>query len=395
MYTILNSTGISHMSAQRILHLGLMACFALGLATCGKTPETTASKQEKPVEAVAVTTSKVTKAQISVPIQATGSLTPSRQTDIGPSVDGIIEQVMVHVGSRVNKGDALFRTRDVDIRLQVRELENQVSLAKAQLSNARNELNRQNSLKSGGWVSQSRMDTTKTNTDVATAQLGVWEARLAQARQMLSDTVVRAPYTGVISRKDVYEGRFMATRFGGMPGGASGVVQIMGIDPLAVIVVTPSVHFTQLKVGMPAKIRVDGISNPFDAKVAVVNYGIDYKSRGVEVRLALPNPDYKILPGLYTKVELHPEPRPALVVDRRTILGPEGSRYAFTNEGGKARKITLSVREIDGERVEVLSNVPEGTVFLGGPRIHELTDGAPIRVETPNLADKHPTQAQL
>jgi RND family efflux transporter MFP subunit len=239
------------------------------------------------------------------------------------------------------------------------------------------------------------MDTTKTNTDVAAAQLGVWEARLAQARQMLSDTVVRAPYKGVISRKDVYEGRFMATRFGGMPGGASGVVQIMGIDPLAVIVATPSVNFTQLKIGMPAKVYVDGIAKPFDAKIAVINYGIDYKSRGVEVRLALPNPDYKILPGLFTKVELQPEPKPALVVDRRTILGPEGSRYAFTHVGGKAKKLTLSVREVDGERVEVLSNVPEGTELLGGPRIHELTDGAPVRVETPNLADKHPKQAQL
>jgi RND family efflux transporter MFP subunit len=383
------------MSGPRILSLLLVSALSLGLAACGK--KEAARDAAKPVaaEAIMVTTSKVTKTQISVPILATGSLTPSRQTDIGPSVDGIIDEVMVHVGSRVNKGDALFRTRDIDLRLQLKEVESQVALARAQLTNARNELSRQNSLKSGGWVSQTRMDTTKTNADVATAQLGVWEARLSQLRQQLSDTVVRAPYKGVISRKDVYEGRFMATRFGGMPGGASGVVQIMGIDPLAVIVNAPSSYFGQLKVGMTARIRIDGVDEPFEAKVAVINYGVDYKSRGVEVRLALPNPDYKILPGLYAKVELMPEPRPALVVDRRTILGTEGARYAYILDNGKAKKVKLSARELDGERVEILSNIPEGTELLGGPNIQQLSDGVPVKFEKPSVADKSPTQAQL
>lgn len=383
------------MRATRILSLLIVPALLVGLASCSRKED--AANKASPVKlaSVSVTTSKVTKTEISLPILATGSLTPTRQTDIGPSVDGIIEQVWVNVGSRVKKGEPLFRTRDVDIRLQVRELESQVALARAQLANARNELNRQNTLKTGGWVSQSRMDTTKTGADVATAQLGVWEARLAQARQMLNDTIVRAPYDGVISRKDVYEGRFMATRFGGMPGGASGVVQIMGIDPLAVIVNTPSVNFSQLKLGMPARIRVDGVDKAFEGKVAVINYGVDYRSRGVEVRIALPNPGYKILPGLYARVELQPEPRPAVVVDRRVVLGSAAARYAFVNDKGKARKVRLSVRELDGERVEILNNVPPGTEFLGGPNIQQLADGVPVEVEKSSIADTKPTQAQL
>ena len=383
------------MRPSRILSLLALATLTLGLATCGKKQDAAQTANPTKAEALQVTVSKVTKANISLPILATGSLTPSRQTDIGPSVDGIIEQVWVNVGSRVKKGDPLFRTRDVDVRLQVKELESQVALARAQLANARNELNRQNTLKSGGWVSQSRMDTTKTGADVAAAQLGVWEARLAQARQLLTDTTVRAPYDGVISRKDVYEGRFMATRFGGMPGGAAGVVQIMGIDPLAVIVNTPSVNFGQLKLGMPARISIDGVDKTFEGKVAVINYGVDYKSRGVEVRIALPNPDYKILPGLYVKVELQPEPRPALVVDRRVVLGTAAARYAFVNDKGKARKVKLSVREVDGERMEILNNIPEGTEFLGGPNIQQLADGVAIDTGKSSVADTKPAQAQL
>lgn len=383
------------MRASRILSLLVISGLSMGLATCGRKEAAATTGQPPKIEAIAVTVSKVTRTEVSLPILATGSLTPSRQTDIGPSVDGIIEQVWVNVGSRVKKGDPLFRTRDVDIRLQVRELESQVALARAQLANARNELDRQNTLKTGGWVSQSRMDTTKTGADVATAQLGVWEARLAQARQLLTDTTVRAPYDGVISRKDVYEGRFMATRFGGMPGGAAGVVQIMGIDPLAVIVNTPSVNFSQLKPGMPARIQVDGIEKPFEGKVAVINYGVDYRSRGVEVRIALPNPGYRILPGLFVKVELQPEPRPALVVDRRVVLGSAAARHAFVNDKGKARKVKLSVREIDGERMEILNNIPEGTEFLGGPNIQQLANGVAVDIQKSPVADTKPSQAQL
>lgn len=381
---------------QRSIVAALLIASSATLAACGERAE---SKAVAKVEAVAVATTKVAKTEITVPIIATGSLTPTRQTDIGPSVDGIIQEVSAYVGQRVKKGDVLFKTRDVDYRLLVQEVEKQVALARAQMANANSELKRQNALKGGGWVSQSRMDTTKTNTEVANAQLGIWEAKLAQARQQLKDTVVRAPYDGVISRKDVYEGRFMATRMGGMmgaggTGGGGGVVQIMAIDPLAAIAVAPSTYFAQLKVGMKAKIIVDGWDKPIDAKVAVINYGVDYKSRGVEVRIEVPNPGYKILPGLYCRIELAPQARPALVAERKAIQGPEGSRYAFIAQGGRAKKIAVSTRELDGERVEILSNVPEGTELLVSTGGAQLGDGVEVKVEAPT-APKANTQAKL
>lgn len=381
---------------QRSIAAAILIASAGALAACGERAESKAAVEK--VEAIAVATTKVAKTEIAVPIIATGSLTPTRQTDIGPSVDGIVEEVKAYVGQSVKKGDVLFRTRDVDYRLLVQEIEKQVALARAQMANASAELRRQNALKGGGWVSQSRMDTTKTNTEVARAQLGIWEAKLAQARQQLKDTIVRAPYDGVISRKDVYEGRFMATRMGGMMGGAGGgggVVQIMAIDPLAAIVVAPSTYFAQLKVGMKAKVFVDGLDKPIDAKVDVINYGVDYKSRGVEVRIEVPNPGYKILPGLYCRVELAPQARPALVAERKAIQGPEGSRYAFIAQGGKAKKISVSTRELDGERVEILSNVPEGTELLVSTGGAQLGDGVAVKIETPAADAKTNTQAKL
>lgn len=358
----------------------VLAALAASAAGCGKAVE--ATKAEPAVEAIAVSTAKVERADVSTPIVATGNITPIRLTDIGPTVDGIIEEVMVGVGDVVKKGDPLFRTRDIDIKLQIRELESQVALARAQNDNANNDMRRQNALKSGGWVSQSRMDTTRTNAAVARAQVGVWEARLAAAHQQLKDTVIHAPYDGVITRKDVYEGRFMATRGGGaMMGGPSGVVQIMDIAIVAAIVNLPESYLSQIELGLPAKIHVDGIAAPFDSKISVVNHRVDERTRSIEVRLGIANKDLKIKPGLFCRVDILPPARKVLVVARKAVLGSEGARYAFVAKNGRAKKIALSTRDLDGQRVEITSNIPEGTLLLTGPQLAQLVDGMAVKVE--------------
>jgi len=365
---------MSRRFAPLTVALGLL----LAVGACGQSPSKPA-ETKKIEEALSVTPSKVERASVAAPITGSGNVTPLRQTDIGPSVDGIIEAVMVKVGDTVKKGQPLFHTRDVDIRLQVREMDRQVALARAQNANAQADLRRQDALKAGGWVSQSRMDTMRTNAAVTSAQAGVWEARLAQARQNLSDTIVRAPYDGVITRKDVFEGRFMATRF----GGGAGVVQIMDIDTVAAIVNVPEVYVSQIKLDMPARVHVDGFDKPFDATVAVINHRVDNQTRSVEVRIAIANKDHKILPGLFCTVDLTPAPRSVLAADRKAVLGGDGAHYAFVAENGRAKKISLSTRDLDRERLEILSNVPEGTELLGGPNLARLSDGIAVKVETP------------
>ncbi|MCE9521628.1 MAG: efflux RND transporter periplasmic adaptor subunit [Alphaproteobacteria bacterium] len=360
----------------------IFLALSVAVSSCGKAVE--AKKAEAVAEAILVSNAEVTFADVTTPIVGTGNITPVKLTDIGPSVDGIIDEVMVKVGDVVKKGDALFRTRDVDTKLQIRELEQQVALARAQYANANSDMKRQSSLKSGGWVSQSRMDTTRTNAAVALAQAGVWEARLAAARQQLKDTVVRAPYDGVITRKDVYEGRFMATRFGGggMMGGAAGVVQIMDIAIVAAIVNVPESYLAQMELGLPAKIHVDGLDKTYDAKIAVINHRVDDRTRSVEVRFGIDNKDLKIKPGLFCRADILPPARKVLVVARKAVLGSEGAHYAYIAQNGRAKKIALSARDLDGERVEITSNVPAGTMFLTGPNLAQLADGMAVKLES-------------
>jgi RND family efflux transporter MFP subunit len=373
---------------MRSIARAIIGVLAAALAGCGdgggsnKPATEVPTQRAQPLAAVApppapaLALTSVTRTVIAEPVTGTGSIFAVRTTDIGPSVDGVIETVMVRVGDVVKKGQPLFKTRDADARLTVQELERQLALARAQLRQAQSDLGRQDKLRGGGWVSASRMDAIRTSAEVAAAQAGVWEARLAQARQHLSDTLVRAPYDGVITRRDVDEGRFMATRIPGGQGGGGGVVQIMQIDTVAAIVQTPERYLGLLKTGMPVTVRIDSVGGDFKTQVRVINHRLDLATRTVEVRMALPNPDFRIRPGLFCRAEFATEGRSVLTVDARAVFGPEGARYAFLARDGRARRVRLSVRPLADGRLEILSNVPEGTKFLMGPGAESLTDGS-------------------
>lgn len=366
---------------MRRLPLAVLSAFALVLAACGESGGG-AEAPAAQADAIAVVQATVKRAEIAEPIVGTGNIAPSMVTDIGPSVDGIIEEVLVKVGDRVAQGQPLFRTRDVDYRLNLQQLEGKVALARAENTAAQRALQRTATLNKQGNASQGRLDDIRGRADAAAAQLTIAEAQLAAAKQALADTVVAAPYDGVITRRDVDPGKFMATRMGGMMGGGSGggggVVQLMKIDVVAAIVQAPEPNLPRLSVGLPARVTVDGLDRTVDATVDVVNHRVDDRTRGVEVRLAIQNADYAIKPGLFARAEILPPPRSALTLERSAVLGAPGARFVFREREGKAQRADIETRDLDAERVEVTAGLAEGDVVLSGPNLRQLFDGAPV-----------------
>ncbi|MBI1239111.1 MAG: efflux RND transporter periplasmic adaptor subunit [Alphaproteobacteria bacterium] len=354
----------------------LVVLFAGLLTACGPS-ETQETKNVAPP--IPVSTTTVARETRIEPIIGTGTIAALRTTDVGPSVDGIIEEVFVRVGARVTKGQPLFRTRDTELKLKVEELAARVALAEAEARNAARELERFAKLGRTGAASQGRVDDAKALAQVTQAQLKVAEAQLAQAKQLLEDAIVVAPYDAVVTRRDVDEGRFMATRMGGgMSGASSGVVQIMQIDVVGAIVQVPETELGRLALGQKARLTVAGLDDIVPAKVDVINDRVDPTTRGVEVRLAVANPDYAIKPGTFVRAEIDPEGRSVLVLARSAVLGTGASRYVFQAEDNAAKRVPVQVRELDAATIEIVSGLSEGAVVLTGPGIQRLYDGAPI-----------------
>ncbi|MBX3507893.1 MAG: efflux RND transporter periplasmic adaptor subunit [Parvibaculum sp.] len=363
----------------------VLALAALALAACGEDAQKQAADTEH--DAVAVFAEAVTAEELAEPVTGTGTIAAHKKTPLGPRVDGIIEEIFVRVGDRVTEGQPLFRTRDAEWKLKVAELENQVKLAEADVLNAQKAFNRSSELHQKGFVSSGNLDDARRGRDAANARLGMAKAQLASAQQMLDDCVVTAPFDGVITARDVDEGKFMATRMGGM-GGPGGVLEIMKIDIVAAIVNVPEIYLSKFEVGTKATIYIDSIDRSYDSYVAVINDRVDPVTRSVEIRLPIRNEDYEVKPGLFARVEVHPRPRQVLVLPRAALLGTEAARYVFVSENGKARRVDVAVRQIDATRVEVLDGLKEGEMALTGPNLPLLVEGMPVRIEMrPGAAD--------
>ena len=154
---------------------------ALGmLASCGDGDRK--AEAEKPAaDTISVFETTATTRELVEPVVGTGTIAAAKTTTLGPRVTGIIDKINVYVGARVKEGDALFHTRDTEIKLRVAELENQVKLARAEVRNASRAFDRSNELHSSGFVSNGGLDNAQAAKDTANARLGIAQAQLASA----------------------------------------------------------------------------------------------------------------------------------------------------------------------------------------------------------------------
>ena len=352
---------------------------------------------EKPVDAISMFETVAATRDLVEPVIGTGTIAAVKTTELGPRVTGIIDKVYVAVGARVKAGDPLFHTRDVDIKNRVSELESQVKLAQADVRNTSRAFKRSNELHDKGFVSNGGLDNAQAARDSANARLGIATAQLASAKQMLEDCTVVAPFDGVITRRDADEGKYMSTMGGmgmgggggggqsgqgGGGGGGGGVMQIMKIDIVAAIVQVPEVDLSKIHVGSKGKIIIGSMGKSYDSEVYILNDLIDVKTRGVELRMPILNPDYEIKPGLFARAEIYPEPRKVLSLERGAVQGTESLRYIYVNDSGKAKRTVVTTRQIDATTVEVMSGLKVGDRALIGPNLPLIVDGTPLKIES-------------
>lgn len=375
------------MSAIRVSISGLVFPFTLLVATtlivsgCGESEQVTSSPassaQGSLAPAITISTTNVSQRTLAKTVTTTGAVFAQKTTDIGPLVDGTIESVFVQVGDRVEKGDPLFRTRPDNYQISFKEHESGLALAESELENARRELERSQTLRSEGVISQNRLDNAQTQFEVARAKFGMARASFDRAKQDLEDTLVRAPFRGTITRRDIDEGTYMSSRSMG-PSSGSSVVQIQAIDTVSIVVLVPELDVANVKLNARAQIFIDGIDQTINAKVDAINDRIDTESRSFEVRFYVKNPNYVIKPGLFARAEIQTPVREIAVIDRSAVLGLQNDRHVFVNDNGTAKRVTVTTRDLTLDILELVSGLDVGDEVLVGPNLGRLYDGAPI-----------------
>jgi RND family efflux transporter MFP subunit len=338
-------------------------------------------------------------------LDATGYVTARRIATVSAQVTGKVETVLIEEGMQVAEGDVLATIDDTEWRAQVALAEAQLESARsqlaeiqAQLANARRDLERQRDLAARGLTSQAAVDAAGTEVDALAARLdsaasGVAVARrsLDLSRVRLDNTIIRAPFAGIVTVKAAQPGEMISPVSAGGGFTRTGIGTIVDMDSLEIQVDVNESFIQRVHPGQ----RVEATLNAYPdwripAEVIAIIPTADRSRATVRVRIAILERDGRIVPDMGARVAFLAEGEApgnddataaaTLRVPAAAVVEDAGQSFAFVLDGERVARRPVRVGAARGEFRQVLEGLRSGERVVVQPPAG-LADGDPVRTE--------------
>jgi len=325
---------------------------------------------------VRVTTPQVAKDAQTLTLP--GTLQGFVQSPIAARASGYLKRWTHDIGSRVQKGELLAEIETPEIDQQLSQGIAARGQAAATLALAKSSAARWEALRQKDVVSQQELDERRSAVTAASANLEAADANVQRLRQTEAFKRVVAPFSGVITRRNVDVGDLIDA---GSGNGGRALFTLAQTDPLRIYINVPQSYAQLIKAGQPVSVlQAELRGQRFKGQVARTAGAIDTATRQMQVEVSLPNADGALLPGAYVQVEL-PLPASAVltVPGNALIFRAEGTRVALVDGQGQVRLQAVSLGRYLGDSVEVLDGVKgNDTVVLNPP--DSLADGDTVAI---------------
>jgi RND family efflux transporter MFP subunit len=303
-----------------------------------------------------------------------GQLSAENQVTVRSEVSGAVLQTLVDVGAAVREGQELARLDDSGIRDSYISARSGVTTAENSAQIAEREVQRAEALSKAGAIADRQRDQARNQLTAAQAMLADARARLANAEKQLNKTVIKAPFSGVISARSVNAGDYLS------PGTAT--FTIVNPSTMRLEASVSAEDLGAIRLGAPVQFTVNGYGNrQFTGRISSINPVADPATRQVRVIATIPNQGGTLVGGLFAEGRVASEARTSAVVPAAAV-DERGVRAAVMRvKAGKVEKVevTLGIRDQTTETVEIRSGViPGDTVLLGAAR--GLSAGTKVKV---------------
>ena len=359
----------------RVNWWGLMAAAALaGTAGCHNGEGETVAKGPPPAVigpenlAVAVDTTLTTGPQLS------GTLEPELAATVRAEVGGSVTELHADDGQTVKRGQVLARIDDTALRDAYLSARAALRSAEATAQLATRNAQRSERLLAAGAVAERDVEDAQTNATTAAGQVADARARLTSAEKQLAKTVLRAPFSGVVSNVTVSQGDVVQT----------GAVLLSVIAPttLRLEASVPVEDIAAVKPGTDVQFTVTGFERrTFAGRIQRVSPAVDPSTRQVRVIVTLSNAERSLVAGLFAEGRVATERRKAVVVPRAAIDSRGIRPTVVLLKGGRVARSEVETGLLDrvNERVEVRRGVAAGDTLLVGAAAG-LPPGTPATV---------------
>jgi len=226
----------------------------------------------------------------------TGSLRAMNTAVVKARVAGELQVLTVREGNSVRVGQELARIDPQEYEARLRQALQQADASKAQVDIAQRQLDNNRSLVDQGFISKTALDTSIANLNAAQATFQAAMATADVARKNLTDTVLKAPISGLVSQRLAQPGERVA-----MDGR---ILEILDLSSLEVEAPMSPGDALGVRIGQLARLQVEGLPEPVQAKVTRINPSTQAGSRSVLVYLKLDSnigPQEGLRQGLYVE----------------------------------------------------------------------------------------------
>jgi RND family efflux transporter MFP subunit len=386
-------------------------CLGLGLgvilfAGCAKSSKDAASTQ---IESRHVRTARAEELNVPETVYATGALAPQDRAVLSAKVPGRVQSILVDLGTKVTKGDLLAQIEKRDFELHRQQAEaalaqarallgfdlggkddalepvnaSGVKEARAVLSEASKSRERLMKLHSQGIVPEADIESAEAQFQVASnrleealqeaknrlATLKQRQAELALAEQQLKDTEIRAPFDGVVERRQTSPGEFLNI--------ATPVLTLVRIDPIRMRLEVAERDATKVRLGQKVMLRLEGSDEAREGTLSRLSPVISPGNRMLVAEADFPNPDGLLRPGAFAKADIVVDNRSkGLFVPKSSLVIFAGIQKVFVVHAGHAVEKEVSQGREKGDRIEVTGEIKPGDLVVLDPG--SLRDGEPV-----------------
>lgn len=269
------------------------------------------------------------------------------------------EADLIYRRSEHRRISELVQSRSVNEAIQDEKLK-QLQSAEAALAAAQA---RVRSAEARVQVEQARQEEAQANLSLSQSQLEVTEANLEQTRIVMMYAQIRAPFDGLISRRWVDSGDFVASA---ATGRSEPLFTVDRIDKLRLVFDVPETESALIQVGQPTALVVDALKNrSFSGRVKRTTGVLDAKTRTLRVEAELDTPTTSLRPGMYGMITVTLAERPQTVMlPTRCIYFDDDSPYVFCSSNGVAKKRPVELGYSDATRSEIISGIGPGDAVI-------------------------------
>jgi RND family efflux transporter MFP subunit len=285
------------------------------------------------------------------------------------------------IGAHVQKGDVLadVDTPEVDQQLSQAMANREQMVASLEL--AKTSYQRWVGLREKDAVSQQELDERRSTFDQAQANLAAADANMKRLQKLEGFKHVVAPFTGIVTRRNVDVGDLIDA---GNGGATRELFRIAQADPLRIYIYVPQSYAQEVKVGQSVEVRLGELpGQAFEGKIARTAGAIDTATRTLQTEVSLPNPDGRLLPGAYVETRLKTAGSHALIAPSNALLlRAEGPRIAVVDSTGHARLKEVKLGREYGQSIEILAGLNADDALIINPP-DSLNDGDAVTVRGP------------